>query len=98
MPESEDPRYLAMSPRDRASFDALSGGGFETTRTYNPNHGGWYKLDDDKLSAMRDYYTKRSVPRAAVHVTITDSTPVAPRVFALGPGHIPKAICQTSSC
>lgn len=95
---AEDPRYLAMSPRERATFDALSGGRDAPTRRYNPHHGGWYALDGEKLSAMRDYYTSKPARRVVVQVEIVDSTPVAPRVFALGPGHIPKAICQTSSC
>jgi hypothetical protein len=83
----DDPRYLAMSPRERASFDALSGGSSARTRRYNPNHGGWYALDADKFQAMREYYI------GTIMVTKLERKP-----RALGPGHTPKAICQTSSC
>jgi hypothetical protein len=92
-----------MSPRERASFDALSGGSSARTRRYNPNHGGWYALDADKFQAMREYYTKGKIvvgldPAQPEYVGTIMVTKLERKPRALGPGHTPKAICQTSSC
>lgn len=100
-----DPRYLAMSPRDRATFDALLGrspGGGERYDPHKVKRGG-ERITGDYYRKMREYYTGEPdfysrQPSQRVEVRRWKAELGPPRVFALGPGHIPKAICQTSSC
>lgn len=100
MPDGVDPRYLALNPRERETFDALMGTVNGRARPYDPTRvaPGGERITGDYYHRMREYYT-REARRKAQRVDVRIHRPeLAPRVFALGPGHIPKAICQTSSC
>lgn len=107
---TEDPRYAAMSPRERATFDALSGG-----PGYNPNLGGWRRIDADHYARMREHYTgERTVPLGQdprpkakperVEILTSKWPSVRWYIYSCTPlmlnaGPQPYGeICQTSSC
>lgn len=92
-----------MSPRERASFDALSGGS-----EYSPYRDGgprWRTLDAEHYTKMRTFYTGiKSVPlgqdpREPAKTQNIGSIFAQKVVLMLAAGPQPYGeICQTSSC
>lgn len=100
----DDPRYLAMSPQQRASFDALSGGGVARPgRQYDPYDRGLFggkgrRIDANHFGAMREYYTRaqRNAPPPTQHVGEAVAVPKKMLMLTAGPKLL--AITQYASC
>lgn len=102
----DDPRYAALSPREKASMQFLLGGSESGGRRYNPydrslfdGPGGFgRKIDDNHFAAMREYYTrgKRNAPPPTQHAG--EATIVKKPMLALPPGPKMLAITAKASC